>query len=51
MKIKTITVDNEQEFDTLVSKVSEELKGKFTQTHVTNVNGLLVYTAVIFYEG
>ena len=50
MKIKTISKDNVEEFDKEVSEVSIELNGKFTQTHVTNVNNRLIYTAVIFYE-
>lgn len=50
MKIKTITTTNKTEFDDLVSQFSESFKGKFTQTHVTNVEGKLHYTAVLFYE-
>jgi len=49
MKIKTIT-SNKQDFDELVSTASEQLNGKFTQTHVTATPEGLKYTAVIFYE-
>lgn len=50
MKIRTITKGTIEAFDEAVSKASEELNGKFTQTHVTQLNTGLVYTAVIFYE-
>lgn len=50
MKIHTVTNAIKENFDKETSEASERLKGKFTQSHVSVLNGSLVYTAVIFYE-
>lgn len=50
MKIKTITNGIKEKFDEEVNQVNDELKAKFTQTHLTVLNGNIVYTAVLFYE-
>jgi hypothetical protein len=52
MKIRTITNGIKEKFDEEVSAASEQLNGKFTQTHVSVLSGnQLLYTAIIFYEG
>ena len=50
MNIKTINNFDQALFDAEVSKNSIELNAKFTQTHVTNVGGRVLYTAILFYE-
>lgn len=50
MKIKTVSTGKKEDFDDMVSHYSEQLKGKYTQTHVTvKTDNSVLYTAVIFY--
>jgi len=51
MKIKTIKAyEKLEEFENKVNAASEELKAKFTQTHIFSHNKGICYTAVLFYE-
>lgn len=48
--IEIVQVSNDpQKFQVAVNARNKELKGWAMQSHVTAVNGTLVYTAVIFY--
>jgi len=50
MKIKTITADYAEELDNKVNTFEEEHTVHFTQTHVTNTNNGLYYTAIVFWS-
>ena len=50
MKIKTINNFDPVKFDEEVNRINQEVKGKFTQTHATNVGGRVLYTAILFYD-
>lgn len=50
MKIKTITTDKAEDLDKQVNELNALLKIKFTHTHTSVVNNILIYTAVLFYE-
>ena len=51
LTIKTIQTTNDlQAFEDDVNAFGKEHNVKATQTHVTTWNGMMLYTAVIFYQ-
>jgi hypothetical protein len=52
MKIKTLQSNSLEDLEFMANKFDAENKVKFTQSHVTYMqgSGALVYTLIVFYE-
>lgn len=50
MAVKIIQEQNAQVFQDIINDFEKYNKVFATQTHITNMNGVVVYTAVIFYK-